>query len=69
MIEKIADDDGPRRREYIPTFREDCVRLTLMSEAVNDSTLRDGESVTQRYYEEEGIIVIDLPDGEDEPEQ
>jgi len=61
MVDKLNGDEGPRRRDYRPTFRDDCVRLTLMSEAIADSSLGEGDSVTQYYYDDEGLLVIDLP--------
>jgi hypothetical protein len=66
LINKHREQDMPRKATYKPTFYGDSVRATLMIEAVRDAGLSDGDEITEHYYEDEGILVIDLEgsDGE-----
>jgi hypothetical protein len=66
LLNRHRDADMPHTARYSPTFYDDSVRATLMIEAVRDAGLEDGDEITQHYWEDEQVLIIDLggDDGE-----
>jgi hypothetical protein len=66
VIEDYRDGNMPRKATYSLQDKGSQVRMTLMSEALDAEGIDRSGEVTQAFYEEEGVIVIDLRGGERE---
>ena len=66
LINKYREDQMPRERTYELQDQGDVVRMTLMADALDSEGVDRSGQVTQAYYEREGVVVIDLREGQDD---
>lgn len=65
LISDYREEDMPRKARYSLQDKGSQVRMTLMAEALDREGIdRDG-TVEQAYFEDEGVVVIDLREGDD----
>lgn len=59
--------EGPRKKEYQPWPQGDSIAITLDPDILADHGITEDNlpKLDQWVYEEEGRIVIDLPEGGD----
>jgi hypothetical protein len=60
VIEELRSGDIPTKGNYTLDVKSSATRMTLMSEAVEDAGIDENTEVPQIYFEEEGIVAIDL---------
>lgn len=66
IIQRCRETEMPRTGRYSINKKGDVARMTLMADAVDGEDLSADSVVTQRYFESEGVVVIDLAEVADE---
>ncbi len=66
IISEYRDNDMPQKRQYRLTDYGDSVRMTVMADAIEAAGIDRTAEITQAFYEEEGVLLVDLEGGGDE---
>lgn len=65
LISEYRNNDMPDKGQYSLTDYGDSVRMTVMAAAIDAADIDRSATVTQAFYKEEGLLLVDLEGGDE----